>query len=146
VTPFADIEARAKARHASQSPDDEKGLDALLSKPLSQAEIVAVPDERWLSQMTRCIFEAGFNWDLIDKRWPQFEAAFEGFDITRWVFMSDDDVDDLLKAPGLVAHAQKSVRSARMHVSFRIWARRMAQRARGSPHGRRNAISSCAWS
>ena len=117
MTPFADIEARAKARHASQSPDDDKGLDALLLKPLSQAEIVAVPDERWLSQMTRCIFEAGFNWDLIDKRWPQFEAAFEGFDITRWFFMSDDDLDDLLKAPGLVAHAQK-IRSVGDNARF----------------------------
>ncbi len=75
--------------------------------PLSKAEITVIPDERWLSEMTRCIFQAGFNWDLIDKRWPQFEAAFDGFDITRWVFMSDDDLDHLLKMPGLVAHAQK---------------------------------------
>jgi 3-methyladenine DNA glycosylase Tag len=117
VTPFADIETRAKVRHASQFPGDDKGLDALLLRPLSAVELTATPDERWLSQMTRCIFEAGFNWDLIDKRWPQFEAAFDGFDITRWVFMSDDDLDDLLKTPSLVANAQK-IRSVGENARF----------------------------
>ena len=99
---FADIEARAADRKGGL-----KALNALLLTPLPPAAIADIPDERWLSEITRCIFQAGFNWDLIDKRWPQFEAAFEGFDITRWVFMSDDDLDHLLKMPGLVAHAQK---------------------------------------
>jgi len=106
---FAEIEKRAVERKGNLVP--------LLHNPLSAKEIAAIPDDRWLSQMTRCIFEAGFNWDLIDKRWPQFEAAFEGFDITRWVFMSDDDLDHLLKAPGLVANAQK-IRSVGENARF----------------------------
>lgn len=109
---FADIEARAAARKGGT-----EALESLLLSPLSPAEIAAIPDDRWLSEMTRCIFQAGFNWDLIDKRWPQFEAAFEGFDITRWVFMSDDDLDDLLKTPGLVANAQK-IRSVGQNALF----------------------------
>jgi len=96
---FADIEKRAVERKGA--------LTSLLINPLSKKDLLATVDDRWLSQMTRCIFEAGFNWDLIDKRWPQFEEGFEGFDVTRWMFMSDDDLDHLLKTPGLVANAQK---------------------------------------
>jgi len=109
MVPFSDIEARAAERKGDFTPR--------LQNPLPKAELLAIPHERWLSQMTRCIFEAGFNWDLIEKRWPQFEAAFAGFDITRWVFMSDDDLDDLLKAPGLVANAQK-IRSVGENARF----------------------------
>jgi len=106
---FADIESGAIERKGDLAP--------LLLKPLSLAELSAIPDDRFLSQMTRCIFEAGFNWDLIDKRWPLFEAAFEDFDITRWVFMSDDDLDHMLKTPGLVANAQK-IRSVGENARF----------------------------
>jgi len=106
---FADIESGAIERKGDLMP--------LLLNPLSLAELSAIPDDRFLSQMTRCIFEAGFNWDLIDKRWPLFEAAFEDFDITRWVFMSDDDLDHMLKTPGLVANAQK-IRSVGENARF----------------------------
>lgn len=109
---FDDIEARAAARKGGA-----QALESLLENPLPQAEIAATPDERWLAEMTRAIFQAGFSWELIDKRWPQFEAAFEGFNVTRWVFMSDDDLDVLLKAPGLVANAQK-IRSVAGNAQF----------------------------
>ncbi|EGF91566.1 methyladenine glycosylase family protein [Asticcacaulis biprosthecium C19] len=99
---FAEIEARAAERKGGA-----EALEALLITPKSMDEIAAIPEDRWLSQFTRCIFEAGFNWDLIEKRWPQFEDAFDGFDVTRWLFMSDEDLSALMKAPGLVANAMK---------------------------------------
>ncbi|ESQ91187.1 3-methyladenine DNA glycosylase [Asticcacaulis sp. AC460] len=99
---FAEIEARAAERKGGA-----EALQSLLITPKSMAEVAAIPEDRWLSQFTRCIFEAGFNWDLIDKRWPQFEAVFDGFDVTRWLFMSDEDLSSLMKAEGLVANAMK---------------------------------------
>lgn len=99
---FNDIEARAAERRGGP-----EALEAALFKPLSTAEVAAVPEDRWLAEMTRCIFQAGFSWDLIDKRWPQFEAAFDGFNVTRWLFMSDDDLSDLLNAPGLIPNGRK---------------------------------------
>lgn len=99
---FGEIEARAAERKGGS-----KALESLLKSPLPKAKFLAQADERWLAEMTRSIFQAGFSWELIDKRWPQFEEAFEGFDVTRWLFMSDDDLDRLLKAPGLVANAMK---------------------------------------
>ncbi len=99
---FADIEARAAARKGGK-----EAMEALLLKPKPPTEVAAMPEDRWLSEMTRAIFQSGFNWDLIDRRWPQFEDAFEQFSVTRWLFMSDDDLDRLLKAPGLVHNAMK---------------------------------------
>lgn len=99
---FSTIEERAAARKGGK-----KALEALLEKPSSRDKVADTPDDRFLSAMTRCIFQAGFNWALIDKKWPAFEAAFEGFDVGRWSLMSDDDLDRLLKTPGLVANAAK---------------------------------------
>ncbi|MEI9904902.1 MAG: DNA-3-methyladenine glycosylase I [Asticcacaulis sp.] len=99
---FAEIEARAAERKGGADT-----LNALLIKPLPLVQLAAVPEDRWLAEMTRAIFQSGFSWELIDQRWPRFEDAFEGFSVTRWLFMSDDDLDRLLKAPGLVHNAMK---------------------------------------
>ena len=70
-------------------------------------ELAAIPDDRWLSMMARCVFQAGFNWKVVDQKWPGFEEAFEGFDPGRWSLMSDDDLDRLLKDTRVVRHAKK---------------------------------------
>ena len=70
-------------------------------------ELKAVPDDRWLSQMARCVFQAGFSWKVIQSKWPGFEEAFDGFQPTRWSMMSDDDLDSLLKDTRVVRHAKK---------------------------------------
>jgi len=109
---FKEIEARAAARKGGAD-----ALEALLLKPSDRATIEAIPEDRWLAEMTRAVFQSGFSWELITKRWPSFEAAFEGFDVTRWIFMSDDDLDHLLKAPGIIANAQK-IRSVGGNARF----------------------------
>ncbi len=84
-----------------------EALERLLSTPLSPAGIQMIPDDRWLSAMTKCVFQAGFNWQLIEDKWGRFEEVFAGFDIARWSMMSDDDIDTLLTTTGIVANGQK---------------------------------------
>jgi len=48
-------------------------------KPLSPRKLAAIPDDRYLSMMTRCVFQAGFNWKVIEHKWAGFEEAFHGF-------------------------------------------------------------------
>ena len=63
---------------------ERKGSEAELFKgfepPKTIAELTATPDDRWLAAMTRAIFNAGFNWKVVETMWPGFEAAFKGLD------------------------------------------------------------------
>lgn len=84
-----------------------RALEARLAKPRSPAEIAATPDDRWLSAMARCLFEAGFNWNVIEARWPGFEEAFEGFAVPRVAFWHGEDMDRLLRDTRIVRNAAK---------------------------------------
>jgi 3-methyladenine DNA glycosylase Tag len=87
------------------------------SKP--RAEIIATPDDRWLSEMTRSVFRAGFNWQVIDNKWPGFEAAFHGFDPPLNAAMSEEEFDAHLKDAGIVRNAQK-IASVRANAQFLV--------------------------
>lgn len=76
-------------------------------KPKSRAALARIGDDRWLSQMTACVFRAGFSWSVIDKKWPGFEKAFWGFAPKRCAAMSDKDLDALLKNKEIVRNAAK---------------------------------------
>jgi 3-methyladenine DNA glycosylase Tag len=76
-------------------------------KPKARAALAKIPDDRWLSQMTACVFRAGFSWAVIDKKWPGFEKAFWDFAPKRCAAMSDKDLDALLKDKGIVRNGAK---------------------------------------
>lgn len=102
LAPFPEIDALARDRHG--------GAAALAAKmpDLPDAETLAqIPDHRWLSNMTKRVFQAGFNWDLIEQKWPDFEDAFDGFEPCRWRMMSDDDVARLLSNTKIVRNGAK---------------------------------------
>ena len=99
---FTEIEAAARTHH----PD----LDARLAAhapPRTAAELAAMPDDRWLSLMTRSVFQAGFVWKVIEAKWDGFEAAFDGFEPARVSFYSDEDVERLLRDERIVRNGQK---------------------------------------
>jgi len=104
VQSYQAIFERAAERHGGA-----KALAAKLaeSQPKSPAELAAISDDRWLAEMTRRIFQAGFNWSVVDNKWDGFEAAFEGFDVGRWTMASDDDLDALARDTRIVRNPQK---------------------------------------
>ncbi len=104
-------------RIAAKRKGGTAALERLLTRPLSAGKIRKIADDRWLSAMTKCIFQAGFNWQIIQNKWPRFEEVFEGFDVNRWMMMSDDDLDRLLKADGIVRNVVK-IRSVRENATF----------------------------
>ncbi len=93
--------------HAAKRKGGNKALETLLPTPLSPEVLTKIPDDRWLAVISRCIFQAGFSWKVIDKKWPQFEEVFAGFNPQRWREMSDDDFDRLLKDRRIVRNATK---------------------------------------
>jgi len=36
-------------------------------------------DDAYLEKMAKTVFRSGFNWDVIEKKWPDFREAFEDF-------------------------------------------------------------------
>ncbi|MEG3768340.1 DNA-3-methyladenine glycosylase I [Alteromonas sp. 14N.309.X.WAT.G.H12] len=82
---FSDIYARAVKRKGS-----EEALTSLLSKPLTSSEVKAIPDDRFLSAMTKKVFQSGFVWRVVENKWPQFEEAFFGFEIEKILLMPDE--------------------------------------------------------
>lgn len=88
------------------------GPDALadrLTRPKSEAELRAVADDRYLSLMTRRIFQAGLKHSLVDAKWPVFEEAFFGFDPGRCAALRDEDLDARLADKRLIRHGGKMV-------------------------------------
>src|SRR3546814_19652975 len=75
---FADLYARAADRKGGV-----RVLEGLLPVPKTPDALAAIPDDRWLAEMTRRVFQAGFNWSVVDAKWPGFEVAFDGFDVNR---------------------------------------------------------------
>ncbi len=100
---------------------DRKGgaeaLEALLEPPLPASDLAAIPDDRWLACAAKCIFNAGFNWKVVEAMWPGFEAAFEGFDIGRCAMLNDDDIARLSSDSRIVRHGTK-IRSVQENAVF----------------------------
>ncbi len=92
-------------------------LNELLVAPKSVVELEGVGDDRWLACMTKCIFQAGFNWKVVENMWPGFESAFHGFDINRCVMLHDDDFDHLVANKNIVRHGTK-IRSVQANAVF----------------------------
>lgn len=90
---------------------DRKGGDAEIEKnlqtPKSRNEIEETPDDRYLALMTRCIFQAGFNWKVIEAMWQGFEESFEGFDIARCAMLHDEDFERLVSNKAIVRNGPK---------------------------------------
>ncbi|MEO0465952.1 MAG: DNA-3-methyladenine glycosylase I [Pseudomonadota bacterium] len=82
-------------------------------------DVAIQDDSHFLSVMTRCVFNAGFNWKVIDSKWAGFEAAFELFDPHRVAFFGDEDLDRLVSDARIVRHGAKikaTVENARFVV------------------------------
>ena len=111
---FDEIVALAEANKGG-----EDALADLLkgSQPKSAAELKAVTDDRWLSMFTRCIFQSGFSWKVIDAKWPGFEEAFHGFDVPFLSFQPDEFYEGLTSDTRIVRNGAK-IRSVQANAVF----------------------------
>jgi 3-methyladenine DNA glycosylase Tag len=57
--------------------------------------------------MTRAIFQAGFNWKVVDRMWPGFENAFHSFDPGWFAHIEDERFDMLVTDTSIVRHGPK---------------------------------------
>lgn len=92
---------------AAEHRGSREAIEDMMPQVKTSEELSALTDDRILAGMTKAIFQAGFNWKVIENKWPGFEEAFEGFVPVRWKFMSDDDLDLLLKDTRIVRNGMK---------------------------------------
>lgn len=109
---FAPILKMAAGHHGGEKAALEKSRNTQ-----AVADLSAVPSDRLLSVMTRCVFNAGFNWKVIEAKWEGFEAAFEGFDPAKLAFFGDEMMDRLITDERIVRNGQK-IRAALENARF----------------------------
>lgn len=73
--------------------------------------------DRWLAQMTRCIFQAGFVWRVVDSKWNGFEDVFFGFPPGKIVLLSPEQIDRIAGNPRIIRNRQK-VLSVQANAQF----------------------------
>lgn len=111
---FANLHEQAARRKGGDA-----ALEKLIPKPKSAATLARVPDDRWLSGMAKAVFRAGFNWKVIENKWPGIEDAFHGFDPRGVAFMSDDALDVLMKDSRIIRHWKK-VKAIRSNAQYLV--------------------------
>ncbi len=109
---FDEIFELAADRHGGRDV-----LEAKLTKPKTTAQLAALPEDRWLSTICKSVFQAGFNWKVIEAKWDGFETAFDGFDVGRCAFMDDEKFDALLQDTRIVRNGTK-ISAVRDNAAF----------------------------
>ena len=97
-------------------------LEARLPVPASAAELIAVPDDRYLSLIALRVFRAGLRHSVVDAKWPNFEDVFWRFDPDKVVLMSAEHIERLMQDTRIIRHLGKlkSVpRNAQMLLDIR---------------------------
>jgi 3-methyladenine DNA glycosylase Tag len=111
---FADIFAIAADRKGGRTEVEA----ALAATPvMARSQVMAIPDDRILAEMTRRVFNAGFSSKVIESKWPAFESAFKGFDPRACAFLSEADFDTLLKNPNIVRNGAK-IKSVQVNAAL----------------------------
>jgi len=116
---------RACERHG------EEKLREHFPRVVSDAELRALGDDRYLANMSKRVFAAGFRWRVIQAKWEGFEEAFHGFD-PAWVADIDaEGVEALAQDTRIVRNRPKILSTinnakfvsavAEEHDSFGAW-------------------------
>ncbi|NRB39084.1 MAG: DNA-3-methyladenine glycosylase I [Pseudomonadales bacterium] len=113
---FSSIYQRALDRKG-----DEAQLLSLLSQPLNREQLLAISDDRWLEEFTRKIFQSGFYWAVINKKWPGFQDVFWDFNISKLLMMPPELLEEKSTDERIVRNYKKvktiPVNAAMIHFS-----------------------------
>jgi DNA-3-methyladenine glycosylase I len=90
-------------------------------------------DNGYFEKLTQAVFQAGFSWKVVRNKWPNFQEAFDSFEIGQVTAYDERDVERLLADQGIVRNARKiqaTMENARIaqrliaeHGSFNVYLR-----------------------
>jgi len=92
-------------------------LALLLPEPVKSETVVSLDESRFLAEVTRCVFQAGFVWRVINQKWDGFEEVFQGFDVNEVLSLQADDWDEIRVDTRIVRNGQK-INAVRINAQF----------------------------
>lgn len=101
---FDEIHERALKRKGTKEQ-----LQSLLPAILEYPDAAVLGSDRFLAEMTRCIFQAGFVWRVINQKWQGFEDAFFGFEPHKMLLLSPEHIERLSQDTRIVRNMQKII-------------------------------------
>lgn len=101
---FEEIYQRALIRKGSVEQ-----LQVVLPEVLQYSAATGLGSDRFLAEMTRCIFQAGFVWRVINQKWQGFEDAFFQFDPFKMLLLSPEHIERLSQDTRIVRNMQKII-------------------------------------
>ena len=66
-------------------------------------------DSGYFENLTRVIFQGGLNWQVIEKKWPNFKVAFNNFSIDSVSKFTGSDVERLMNDKGIIRNRAKII-------------------------------------
>ena len=69
----------------------------------------AIPknDAGYFEKLTQAVFQAGFSWQVIRSKWPNFKTAFDQFDVDKVARYTAVDLERLVEDKGIVRNGRK---------------------------------------
>lgn len=101
---FKTIQQRASDRQGG-----DRALAKLMPKVRSARALAGTRDDRYLSEMTRCVFQAGFVWRVVNQKWDDFEDVFFGFPPQKIVMLSPEQLERFGQNKRIIRNMQKIV-------------------------------------
>ena len=92
---------------AIQKKGNKKQVMQDLPEPASRQHMINKSDDRYLSDMSRRIFQAGLSWKMVNNKWPIFEQQFFQFNPKRCAFLNADEIEARMRDTRLIRHLSK---------------------------------------
>jgi 3-methyladenine DNA glycosylase Tag len=112
MTKFSKTQQRAEKRKGGAGE-----LAKLMPTVSSNNALAKLGDDRYLAMMTKCINQAGFNWTVVENKWPEFEQAFFGFNPTKLGYLSPEQWEAYASDRRVVRNWQK-IKALQENVFF----------------------------
>jgi len=101
------IEFRGIEEEAARQHGGAKALRSLLNKHSVKKKLTETPDDRYLSAVSKVIFQVGFNWKVVDGKWPNFEKRFSNFKLNVCSSQPDEALEALMATGDLIKNWPK---------------------------------------
>lgn len=87
--------------------DSDHAMEAFLPQALTAGELARQGNDRYLSAMTRRVFQAGMQHSVVDAKWPAFEEVFSGFAPEAVAGLDEADIERHMRDTRIIRHRAK---------------------------------------